>query len=412
MTTTRRAAAVGFGLSLALVASACGSSTKSSAGATTAAAKPAAGATTTAGAAVTTAAGAVTTAAAAAGAVTTTAAGAGASAGAGCLPIAESAKQTLKAVKKIALVFDSVGRGDGSFNDGAGCGYDLAKKDFGLTGDNAVEQTPKADGSDRADKLSLVCKAGANPVIAVGFLFTDPMDQVATTCTTTSFGIIDSVAKSSNVAGLVFAQNEGSFLVGVAAGLKTKSNKVGFVGGMEGDLIREFQAGFQAGVKAANPTAVVTAKYAGTEVTAFSDPATGKTIGKAMVDEGIDVIYTAAGSTGNGTFDAVKEANDGGKKVWAIGVDSDQGAAGNKGVKDEVKPFIITSMLKRVDVAVYDTIKKVNEGTFKGGVVQYNLANGGIDYATTGGKIDDIKAKIDDFKKQIIAGTIKVPSKP
>ena len=405
MTTTRRAAAVGFGLSLALVASACGSSTKSSAGATTAAAKPAAGATT---AAAKPAAGATTAAAP----VTTAAAGAGASAGAGCLPIAESAKQTLKAVKKIALVFDSVGRGDGSFNDGAGCGYDLAKKDFGLTGDNAVEQTPKADGSDRADKLSLVCKAGANPVIAVGFLFTDPMDQVATTCTTTSFGIIDSVAKSSNVAGLVFAQNEGSFLVGVAAGLKTKSNKVGFVGGMEGDLIREFQAGFQAGVKAANPTAVVTAKYAGTEVTAFSDPATGKTIGKAMVDEGIDVIYTAAGSTGNGTFDAVKEANDGGKKVWAIGVDSDQGAAGNKGVKDEVKPFIITSMLKRVDVAVYDTIKKVNEGTFKGGVVQYNLANGGIDYATTGGKIDDIKAKIDDFKKQIIAGTIKVPSKP
>ena len=393
MTTTRRAAAMGFGLSLALVASACGSSTKSSAGATTAAAKPAAGATT------------------AAAPVTTAAAGGGASA-AGCLTIPGAAKQTPKAVKKVALVFDSVGRGDGSFNDAAGCGFDQAKKDFGLTGDNAVEQTPKADGSDRADKLSLVCKANANPVIAVGFLFTDPMDQVATTCTTTSFGIIDSVAKSSNVAGLVFAQNEGSFLVGVAAGLKTKSNKVGFVGGMEGDLIREFQAGFQAGVKAANPTAVVTAKYAGTEVTAFSDPATGKTIGKAMVDEGIDVIYTAAGSTGNGTFDAVKEANDAGKKVWAIGVDSDQGSAGNKGVKDEVKPFIITSMLKRVDVAVYDTIKQVNEGTFKGGPVVYNLANGGIDYATTGGKIDDIKAKIDDFKKQIIAGTIKVPSKP
>ena len=400
----RRVAMVGFGLSIALVTAACGSSKKTTAGDTP---TTKAGTATTAGGAATTKAGAATTAAGAA----TTAAAAAATGGA-CLTIPGAATQTPSKVKKVALVFDAVGRGDGSFNDAAGCGYDQAKKDLGLTAANAIEQTPKADGSDRADKLSLVCKDGANPVIAVGFLFTDPLDAVAPTCKDTSFGVIDSVAKSDNVAGLVFAQNEGSFLVGVAAALKSKSGKVGFVGGLEGDLIKEFQAGFEAGVKAANPKVTVTAKYAGTDVKAFSDPAKGKEIGKAMIDDGIDVIYTAAGSTGNGTFDAVKEANDAKKAVWAIGVDSDQGAAGNKGVKDEVKPFIITSMIKRVDVAVYDTIKKVNEGTFKGGVVVYNLANGGIDYATTGGKIDDIKAKIDDFKKQIVAGTIKVPTKP
>jgi len=364
----RRVAMVGLGLSVALVAAACGSSKSTTAG--------------------------------------------GTAKGGGCLTIPGAAKQTPNKVKKVALVFDAVGRGDGSFNDAAGCGYDQAKKDLGLTAANAIEQTPKADGSDRADKLSLVCKDGANPVIAVGFLFTDGLNSVAPTCKDTSFGVIDSVADPSNVAGLVFAQNEGSFLVGVVAALKTKSNKVGFVGGLEGDLIKEFQAGFEAGVKAANPKVTVTAKYAGNDVKAFSDPAKGKEIGKAMIDDGVDVIYTAAGSTGNGTFDAVKEANDAKKVVWAIGVDSDQGAAGNTGVKNEVKPFIISSMIKRVDVAVYDTIKKVNEGTFKGGPVTYNLANGGIDYSTTGGKINDIKSKIEDFKKQIIAGTIKVPTKP
>jgi basic membrane protein A len=148
-------------------------------------------------------------------------------------------------------------------------------------------------------------------------------------------------------------------------------------------------------------------------VAAFSDPAKGKEIAKAMIDEGVDVIYTAAGSTGTGAFQAVKEAQDAKKEVWAIGVDSDQGKPNVKNnVPEEVKPYIISSMLKRVDVAVYDTIKAVNEGTFKGGLQVFNLKNGGIDYSTTGGKIDDIKAKIDDFKKQIIDGKITVPTKP
>ncbi len=396
-----RHAVVGLALSLALVAAACGDD-DDEATTNTGAATSSAAATTTAGSA-----GATTTARGTAGA-TTTGATTGTSAGAGTATGTPSTCQQGE-VQQIGIAFDAVGRGDGSFNDSAGAGLDRAKAALGVT---ANEQVPAADGSDRAEKLDLLASQDFNPVVAVGFLFADPVKQVAADYPEVCFGIVDSSVDLPNVAGLQFAEQQGSFLVGAAAGLKTTSNNVGFVGGQQGDLIARFEAGYKAGVKAANPTAQVQSQYIGTDVSAFSDPAKGQEIAKAMIDRGADVIYAAAGQSGLGVFQAVKEANDAGKKVWAIGVDSDQGSPDNKGVPDEVKPYILTSMLKRVDVAVEDTINAVNDGTFVAGPQTFDLAKDGVNYSTTGGHLDDIKAQLDDYKQQIISGQITVPTKP
>ncbi len=315
------------------------------------------------------------------------------------------------AVEKIGLVFDAIGRGDGSFNDAAARGYDTAKEQLGVEGN---EQVPAADGSDRADKLSLLCDDGYNPVIAVGFLFAEPLAQVAKECPDTSFGIVDATVEGAdNVSGLVFAEHQGSFLVGAAAALKSEADHIGFIGGLQGSgLIERFQAGYEAGAKAVKPDIKIDVKYLGTTVDAFNDPAAAKTSTEAMIEGGADVIYHAAGQSGLGMFDAVKEANDAGTKVWAIGVDSDQGSEANAGVPNAVKPYILTSMIKRVDVAVFETIRDVNDGTFKGGPRVFDLAANGVGYSTTGGHLDDIVDQLEDFRQQIIDGDIEVPDKP
>jgi basic membrane protein A and related proteins len=313
-------------------------------------------------------------------------------------------------VTQIGLVFDAIGRGDGSFNDSAARGYDAALEQLGVTGN---EQVPAADGSDRADKLSLLCEDGYNPVLAIGFLFTEPLTQVAAECPDTSFGIVDAVVDAPNVSGLVFAEHQGSFLVGAAAALKSESGRIGFIGGLQGSgLIERFEAGYVAGAQAVNPDIEVDVKYLGTTVDAFNDPAGAKTSTEAMIEAGADIIYGAAGQSGLGMFEAVKEANDAGTTVWAIGVDSDQGSEANAGVPNDVKPYILTSMIKRVDVAVFETIRDVNEGDFTGGVRTFDLAANGVGYSTTGGHIDDIVDQLEDFKQQIIDGDIEVPDTP
>jgi basic membrane protein A and related proteins len=312
-------------------------------------------------------------------------------------------------VTQVGMVFDAIGRGDGSFNDSAARGYDAALEQLGVDGN---EQVPAADGSDRADKLSLLCEDGYNPVLAIGFLFTEPLTAVAAECPDTSFGIVDSVVELPNVSSLVFAEHQGSFLVGAAAALKSESGHIGFVGGLEGDLIRRFQAGYEAGARAVNPDIEIESRYLGTTVDAFTDPAGAKTTSEAMIEAGADVIYAAAGQSGLGMFEAVKEANDAGTTVWAIGVDSDQGSEANAGVPNDVKPYILTSMIKRVDVAVFETIRDVNEGDFTGSVRSFDLASNGVGYSTTGGHIDDIVDQLEDFKQQIVDGEITVPEAP
>lgn len=315
-----------------------------------------------------------------------------------------TSSSTAKALK-VGLAYDIGGRGDQSFNDAAAKGLDKAKSELGVTAQEAEANTGEAE-SAKEERLRTLAQAGYNPVIAVGFAYATSLTKVATEFPETKFAIIDSSdAKADNISNLVFAENEGSFLVGVVAALKSKTKNVGFVGGVQTPLIQKFEAGYVAGVKAADPSVKVQVKYLTQppDFSGFTDPAKGKTAAQGMLDAKADVVYHAAGGSGGGVFEAVKAAN-----AMAIGVDSDQALTAAPGVRD----VIITSMLKKLDVAVLDFVKSVQDGSVKSGDTVYDLKQGGVDYATTGGKIDDIKAKVDDFKQQIIDGKVTVPTTP
>ena len=304
-----------------------------------------------------------------------------------------------------ALAFDIGGRGDQSFNDSAAAGLDRAAAELGVT---TTESSPNPDGSNRAELLQLSADS-ADLVIGVGFLFGESITQVAANNPDTYFGIIDSAPDGTdNLAGLVFAEHEGSFLVGAAAALKSTTGTVGFIGGVDIDLIRRFHAGFEAGVYAVDPNIRILDAYI-TEPPDFEgwfQPAEAKIISQSMYEAGADVIYHAAGGSGAGLFEAAKEFSEStGSHVWAIGVDSDQYNTSS----EEVRPYILTSMLKRVDVAVYNTIESVVNGDFTGGTTVFNLAVDGVGYSTTGGFVDDIVPELERFKEAIVGGTIVVP---
>ncbi len=309
---------------------------------------------------------------------------------------------------KVGMVFDIGGRGDQSFNDAAAAGLDRAVADFGV---EPIELEPSAGGENREELLRLLSEQGVPLIFAVGFLFTDSVAAAAADFPDTKYGLIDSVVDSPNVASLVFAEEQGSFLVGAAAALKSQTGKVGFIGGVEIDLIKKFQAGFEAGVKAVNPDAEIIVQYVSQppDFSGFNDPARGREIGTAMYEQGADVVYHAAGGTGGGLFEAAKEYSEANNtKVWAIGVDSDQ----YNQVDDALKPYILTSMLKRVDVAVYNTIEAFVNGEFSGGVVVFDLSVDGVGFSTSGGFVDDIADQLNDFKAKIISGEIVVPTAP
>ncbi len=305
----------------------------------------------------------------------------------------------------VGVVYDITGRGDRSFNDAAGAGLDQATAELGVTG---LESTPTGDG-DRAERVQGLVDEGSGLVVGVGFLFEDAMNTVAAANPDTSFAIIDSVVDLPNVASLIFAEEQGSFLVGAAAALKTQTGTVGFIGGVENDLIQKFQAGFEAGVAAVDPEIEVLVNYITQppDFGGFNDPARGKEIAAAQYEAGADIIYSAAGSSGLGAFEAAAEAGEPGD-VWAIGVDSDQYNL----VSEELQPYILTSMLKKVDVATFDTIAAFDDGSFTGGVTVFNVASDGVGYSTTGGFVDDIADQLDDYAAQIAAGEIEVPTAP
>jgi basic membrane protein A len=310
-----------------------------------------------------------------------------------------------QAEAKVGLVFDTTGRGDKSFNDAAAAGAEKAKAELGVTVD---ERTPNASATDRADLLRQLADAGNNPIIGVGFLFQEDITKVAKEYPGTTFAIIDGVIEADNVVSLVFAEEQGSYLVGAAAALKSKTGNVGFIGGVQTPLLQKFEAGFAAGVKKVKPAATVQVKYLTQppDFTGFSAPDKGAAAAKGMYDGGADIIYAAAGGSGKGVFDvAVAE----GPAALAIGVDSDQYNL----VSPAQKPKILTSMLKRVDVAVYDFITSFTEGQAKGGSTRtFDLKADGVGYSTSGGQVEDIKAQLDDLRQQIIEGKITVPAKP
>ena len=321
-------------------------------------------------------------------------------------------------VASVGLVFDIGGEGDLSFNDSAAAGLARAEAELNVS---TSKVSPNDDGSNRAELLQLQADS-SDIVIAVGFLFEADAAAVGSANPDTAFGVIDSgmidfsqdppAPYADNIAGLVFAEEQGSYLVGAAAALKSETGHIGFIGGVCCfGLIEKFEAGFIAGAKAVNPDIKITSSYI-TEFPnfdGFNDPASGRETALAMFEGGADIVYHAAGGTGLGLFQAAKEHSEAsGSKVWAIGVDSDQ----YNTVDAELQEYVLTSMLKRVDNAVFEIIKAHLDGSFGPGEQRYDLSVDGVGYSTTGGFIDDITDQLEEFKAGIISGSIVVPTDP
>jgi basic membrane protein A len=307
----------------------------------------------------------------------------------------------------VGVVFDMGGRGDKSFNDGAYIGAERAAKELGAR----VRFIEPGEGSDREAGLRLLAAEGMDLVIGVGFIFTDDLTQLAKEYPNTKFAGVDySVATDKNgkivppppnLAALKFREEEGSFLVGALAGLVSKSRKVGFVGGMNFPLIHKFEMGYKAGVKAVCPDCEVISQYAGVTPEAFRNPGKGKELALSQYQQGVTVIFHASGSTGLGVFEAARQTG-----KLAIGVDADQ--------YNEAPGYVLTSMVKGVDNATFDVIKRTKEGRFKGGIYQYGLAENGVGYVYDANNEKlipaDVRARLEQLKQEIIAGRIKVPS--
>lgn len=303
---------------------------------------------------------------------------------------------------RVGLVFDVGGRGDKSFNDSAYEGLLRAERELGAE----VSFLEPVGAEDREAALRLFASRELDLVVGVGFIFSSDMNLVAAAYPDVKFACVDYAPPMDrpippNVLGLDFREEEGSFLVGVVAGSLSKTGHVGFVGGMTIPLIRKFEAGYTAGVASVCPSCTVLSAYAGASPDAFKDPAKGKLLATGEIAQGADVLFHASGSTGHGVFEGAREGH-----VLAIGVDSDQA--------DEMPGVVVTSMIKRVDVAVFDAIKDVKEGHFQGGIRALGLADQGVDYVHEGphaaGLSAEVIAKVEAKKRDVIEGRVKVPS--
>ncbi len=303
---------------------------------------------------------------------------------------------------KVGIVLSIGGLGDKSFNDAAYRGLEMAKKDLGIEFNYVEPQSPAED----EQFLRQYAEAGYDVVFAIGFLMHDSCEKVAKEFPDVKFAIVDSVIELPNVASLTFKEHEGSFLVGAIAAMVSKTGSIGFIGGMDVPLIRKFQAGYEQGVHYVNPDAKIIALYT-TSSNPFNDPVKGKENTLTLLKQGCDVVYHAAGATGAGVFEACKEYNENladDKKVWAIGVDSNQ---------DGIVPgTILTSMMKYVDVAVFNTVKDVKEGKFNGKIYSFGVAEGGVgttDFEFSKDRISpDALVKLKEIEGKIKSGDIKV----
>lgn len=295
------------------------------------------------------------------------------------------------------LVTDTGGLNDESFNQSANMGLEKAKNELKID----VKALESKKDEDYVPNLSRFARDKRDIIWGVGFKFNQAIPEVANKFKDTKFAIIDSNLDGkipANTVAVTFKEHEGSFLAGVVAGLTTKTNKVGFIGGISSPLIKKFEAGFNAGVKAVNPKAVVTNVYA----ESFTDATKGRSLAKSLYDGGADIVYHAAGGVGKGLFDEVKTREAG--KFWAIGVDMDQSRLAPE--------HTLTSMIKRVDVAVYDITKQAKEGTLKTGTeVTFGLKDEGVGISQNTKASDDVLKKVEEYKQKIIKGEIQVPFK-
>ena len=311
---------------------------------------------------------------------------------------------------KIGLAYDIGGRGDASFNDLAAAGFDQVIKDLGVQKENTRELSaaPNEDESVKQSRLRQLAREGFDPIVGVGFAYTEALRVVAPEFPDVRFGLVDSAVEgAANVTPLVFAEQEGAFLAGVVAAYQSRKCHVGFVGGVDIPLIRKFEAGFVQGAKTAAPKIAVETKYItpATDFTGFQDPAKGSEAAKGLIDKGADVLYPAAGASGIGVFSAVKQAG-----VLAIGCDADQYL---QPALADSRDVIVASSLKRVDVAVYDFVRAAASDDLASLPAVFDLKVNGIGYATSGGRIDArLQGILEGFKARIIEGGIKVADKP
>ncbi|MGI8496356.1 MAG: BMP family lipoprotein [Gemmatimonadaceae bacterium] len=307
----------------------------------------------------------------------------------------------------VGIVFDVGGRGDKSFNDGAYAGAERAERQLGVK----ARFIEPGDGSDREAGLRLLAAERMSLVTGVGFIFTDDLTQLARDYPGISFAGVDYaittddkghvVPPPSNLAALKFREEEGSFLVGAMAALVGGSKRVGFVGGMDIPLIHKFEAGYRAGVRHVCPECTVVAQYAGVTPEAFRNPGKGKELALSQYQSGVKIIFHASGSTGLGVFEAARQQD-----RLAIGVDADQ--------YKEAPGHVLSSMVKGVDAAMFDVIRRRKEGTFRGGIYSYGLAENGVGYVydehNRGLIPDSVHTRLEQLRQEIIAGRIKVPS--
>jgi basic membrane protein A and related proteins len=309
----------------------------------------------------------------------------------------------------VTLVFDIGGRGDKGFNDGAAAGADRAKRELGVE----VSMVEPRTDEQRTAGLRNAAERGADLVIGVGFLASHELAELAARYPNTHFAGVDyalqtdaqgrAVLPPANLTGIRFREEEGSFVVGAIAGARSQTGRVGFVGGMRSPQIAKFQAGYAAGVRAACPRCVVLVDYAGTTPAAFGDPAAGYRLASAQFDGGADIVYHAAGGTGQGVLRAAVE-----KGKFAIGVDRDQ--------YDDAPGHVLTSMTKGINVAVYDAIRRRQEGTLQGGLISLGLEEGGVGYvydARNQALIPaNVRAQAETLRNAVIAGLVRVPKRP
>jgi basic membrane protein A len=332
---------------------------------------------------------------------------------------------------KIGLCFDVGGRGDQSFNDAAYNGMAMLAKQFkGYIKDDPSKVSfgqdielkylePKPGGQDREVILRALAEDGYDLIFGVGFLYSDSLAKVAADFPDTHFGIIDGyipdLTESSNITCLGFAEHEGSFLMGAVAGLLNKGGKVGFLGGMDIPLIHKFQGGFMAGAMYVNKSlrqpGMILAQYCGKDPTDFNNPKAGESISVNFFKQGATIIYHAAGGSGAGLFKAANDLN-----KLAIGVDQDQGliyATSKSPEEKKMAEHIVTSMLKRVEAAVFLAGKeRIETGKNAGGYMSFGLMNDGVGYALNAYNkkvMQPLVPKLEELKKKIIAGEIKVP---
>lgn len=304
---------------------------------------------------------------------------------------------------KVAMVTDTGGVDDKSFNQSAWEGLKKFGEENSLTENEGYKYLQSAKQADYQPNLQQLARDQFDLIYGIGFLMAEDIGKVAEQFPDNNFAIVDSVVDAPNVASITFKEQEGSFLVGVVAGLTTTTDKVGFIGGVESDLIKKFENGFKAGVMSVNPDATIDVKYAED----FNSAEKGTAIASGMYGSGSDIIYHAAGGTGVGVFTEAKNRKKNGEEVWVIGVDRDQY---EEGLPENVT---LTSMVKRVDTATLEVSKMAMDGKFPAGeVVEFSLKDEGVGIAPTSEEnvAADVLTKVDEYRQQIIDGDVVAPA--